>query len=142
MTTTTTPRATTPANVAIVRTIGKGERMTAVAVPEIIATLPEGFDPKVRGAVADAVHAWACGDAPRPAVTTGGKGEQTPTDYGQGHATLVKAVKRALATPSNTGTVLRASLSGEGGGSVTIPEDSPLYAALVALIRGEDADGE
>lgn len=33
--------------------------------------------------------------------------------------------------------VLRASLSGEGGGSTTIPTDHPLYGAIVALIHGE-----
>lgn len=43
------------------------------------------------------------------------------------------AVKRA--TPEEVKPVtLRATLSGEGGGSVTIPEDHPLYASLVALI--------
>jgi hypothetical protein len=31
--------------------------------------------------------------------------------------------------------VLRATLSGEGGGSVTIAADHALYAALVAMIR-------
>lgn len=32
---------------------------------------------------------------------------------------------------------LRATLSGEGGGSTTIPADHPLYDAIVALIGGE-----
>lgn len=32
--------------------------------------------------------------------------------------------------------ILRATLSGEGGGTVTIPEDHPLYDAVVALITG------
>lgn len=36
--------------------------------------------------------------------------------------------------------VLRVSLSGEGGGTVVVPEDHALYAALVALITGDAGD--
>lgn len=36
--------------------------------------------------------------------------------------------------------VLRATLSGEGGGSVTIPTDHALYATLVQMIQGDKAE--
>lgn len=127
--------STTSANLATVRKIGAGVRLTETAVPEIVATLPEGFDPKARGAVANAVHQWACGDAERPAVKTGPKGDQTATDYGRGVDALVKAVKRALSDGDDKPVTLRATLSGEGGGSTTIPTDHPLYSAIVDLIR-------
>lgn len=45
------------------------------------------------------------------------------------------AVKRAKPEEPKA-VVLRAVLSGEGGGSTTIPEDHPLYAEIVALIAG------
>lgn len=36
--------------------------------------------------------------------------------------------------------VLRASLSGEGGGSTVIEPSHPLYAAVVAMIKGESIE--
>lgn len=70
-----------------------------------------------------------------------GKITQQRTKYGRAVNTaregLVAAVKRATAddvddTPKPV--VLRATLSGKGGGSVTIPADHPLHAQIVALI--------
>lgn len=125
-------------NVSTVAAIGKGERLTEQAVPAILATLPESFDPKKRGAVAEAVHSWACGDSARPAVKRGPKGEQVTTDYGRGHDTLTAAVKRALNDGgTETAVTLRVSLSGEGGGSTTIPSDHALYSVLVEMIAGQ-----
>lgn len=136
--------STSTARTDAVRTIGKGVRATDECVAEIVASLPDGFDVKARGAVAGAVHLWAAGgdaDAKRPAVTTGGKGAQSPTDYGTGVDTLTRAVKRALSATGEKPVTLRAVLSGEGGGSTTIPTDHPLYAAIVALI-GAGTDDE
>lgn len=127
-------------NLNTVTRIGAGVRLTETAVPQIIAAMPEGFDPKARGALTGLVHSWACGDAERPAVTTGPKGNQKATDYGRGVDTLVKAVKRALDADTEKPVVLRATLSGEGGGTVTIEPDHPLYALLVAKIQGADVE--
>jgi hypothetical protein len=50
------------------------------------------------------------------------------------------AVKRAKGeADADAAPVLRATLSGEGGGSVTIPADHALYAGLVALIGAAKA---
>lgn len=78
-----------------VTTIGKGERLTETLVPLIVATLPEDFDVKARGAVAKAVVAWADPDGKRQ-QKTGKAGEQVTTDFGRGVDTLTRAVKRAL----------------------------------------------
>lgn len=126
-------------NLSTVTRIGAGVRLTESAAADVAATAPEGFDVKARGAVTDLVHAWACGDSERPPVKVGKAGAQRATDYGRGVDALTKAVKRLL-TPESDAITLRASLSGEGGGSATIPADHPLYAAIVALIVGEEAD--
>lgn len=126
-------------NIETVRTIGRGVRVLEESVSAVIMSLPADFDASKRGAVADAVHAWACGEAERPAVKTGPKGNQTTTDYGRGHDTLTKAVKRELGSGDKPIT-LRATLSGEGGGSVTIPTDHALYAVLTAMIREGQAE--
>jgi len=129
-------------NLSLVTRIGAGVRLTASATESIVATLPEGFDYKARGAVADMVHAWACGDKERPAVKTGPAGNQKATDYGRGVDALVKSVKRALssADESPKEPALRVTLSGDVSGSATVAADHPLYAALVALATGEDVD--
>lgn len=137
--------ATTTARTSAVKSVGAAERKSSEIVAAIIAGLPETFDYKARGAVAELVHVWAAGSVEdAPAVRKGKAGEQVVTDYGRGHETIVKAVKRALAKEDDTPKTrtLRVVLSGEGGGSTTIPEDHPLYAALVALVTGTDADAD
>lgn len=128
-------------NLSVVARIGAGIRLTDTAVPQIIASLPDGFDVKARGALANAVHAWACGDAERPAVKTGPKGNQKITDYGRGVDTLVTAVKRALSADAPKPVRLAVTLSGTGvdGGSFVVPTDHPMYDAIRALI-GSDTD--
>lgn len=128
-------------NLNTVKRIGSGIRLTETATAEIVATLPEGFDHTARGAVSGAVIAWACGSEEVPPQKIGPKGNQRATDFGRGVDALVKSVKRALSGDTDKPIVLRATLSGEGGGSTVIPTDSPLYAALVAMIRdgGEES---
>lgn len=130
----------TPANVSTARAIGKGERLTKVAAAEIVAGLPEGFDPKARGAVTGAIHSWACGDSPRPKVAEGGKGEQTATDYGRGVDLLAKAVKALLAAEQETpakAPELRVNMPGVG--SVVVPKSDPFYPVALAWLKAAKA---
>ena len=123
-------------NLSVVTRIGAGVRLTESATADIIATLPADFDPNKRGAVAAAVISWAVpAGEPTPPQKIGAKGAQRATDFGRGVDALVKSVKRALSADTDKPAVLRATLSGEGGGSVTIPADHPLHDALIALIR-------
>lgn len=84
------------ARIAAARAIGKGEDLLETVAPEIVATVPEGFDWKARGAVAGLVHDFLCGDLPRPLVKQGPVGEQVTTHYGKGHESLTGRVKTLL----------------------------------------------
>lgn len=124
-------------NVEAVRTIGKGERLTAVVAAAIVAAMPEGYDWTARGAVPQAILSWACPDGNAPAQKTGPKGDQTPTDFGRGVDRLRKAVADLVKTAKPKPVKMQVTLSGDDApvtGSVTIPTDSPLYATLVAMI--------
>ena len=130
-------------HISIVKSIGAGVRKTEQAVPEILASVPDEYNWQARGAVPQAVMAWAVSDgAEAPAQKTGPKGNQTVTDFGRGVNTLSKAVSRALKSDEPKPVTLRATLSGEGGGSTVIPADHPLYAAIVALIGKSDETDE
>lgn len=134
--------ATTAARTSAVKSVGAAERKSAEIVADIVAGLPETFDYKARGAVAEIVHVWAAGSVEAaPAVRRGKAGEQVTTDYGRGHETIVKAVKRALSKSDDTPKprTLTVSLSGDGGGSTKVAEDHPFYAALSLMATG-DAD--
>lgn len=127
-------------NLTVTTRIGAGVRLTETAAPAIVATLPDGFDASKRGAVTDAVHAWATEGGERPPVKIGPKGAQRATDYGRGVDTLTAAVKRLLAGDADKPVTLRATLSGEGGGSTVIQPEHPLYAALVEMIQNSGSE--
>lgn len=130
------------ANVANVQIAGKGTRYAEGIARAVVAATPEEYDWTARGAVPAAIMA-ACGVTAEnaPKQKTGPKGNQTLTDWGRGLDAVAKQVRALIkgdADPKPV--VLRATLSGEGGGSTTIPADHPLYNAIVALIAGDKAE--
>jgi hypothetical protein len=131
----------TAARINAAKAIGRGERLTGEVTEVIVASLPETFDAAARGAVSSAVVAWLDPEG-NEKQKVGAKGAQKTTDFGRGVDTLTRSVKRALTVKGDKPAVLRVSLSGEGGGSTTVAADHPLYAALVAMIAGDAADGE
>lgn len=139
MSNTTAPAA----RIALVRSVGAGIRKTDIARNEIVASLPEGFDYKARGAVAALVHAWACGDATPPAIKTGPKGNQTTTDYGRGHDSIVTAVKRALSTPPakvESITVTYIDADGKSHTAKVEKDGSGLWSNLASLTLGTNGE--
>lgn len=134
----------TSTRIANVRTIGKGERLTADVAAEIVAAMPETYDWTKRGAVPAAIHAYSTdnGAVETPKQMSGPEGQQVPTDYGRGVDRLRKAVAALLKESDDTPKepVLRATLSGEGGGTVTVEMDSDLGRALIALIKGTETE--
>lgn len=123
--------------VEIIRVIGKGERLTDETAAAIVASVADGYDWKARGAVPAAILAWACpnGDAPRQ--KTGPVGDQTPTDFGRGVDRLRKAVAALVKEDKPKPVKMQVTLSGDDApitGTVTIPQDSDLFATLVAMI--------
>lgn len=139
----------TATRVAVVRSIGAAEVKCARVAAEIVEATADGYDWTARGAIAEVVHLWATGTddkserpAQREKKTINGEEVNEVTNYGRGVNSLVAAIKR-LVTDKDDDTpkprVLRVSLSGDGGGSTVVAEDHPLYAALVAMVTGEDA---
>lgn len=122
-------------SVANVKVVGKGDRYGDDLAAAIVATMPDDFDWTARGACTAAILA-ACGVTKEsaPKQKEGPKGEQTLTDWGRGIDSITKKIKALLKSDEAKPAVLRVTLSGEGGGSTTIPTDHPLYADLVALI--------
>lgn len=124
--------ATPAARLSAVKRIGVGIRLTETATVEIVASLPEGFDPKVTGAVTAAIHFWATGcECPsgRGKVCQCGKREavkrgKETTDYGRGVDTLSQSVRTALkakdgATPDYLALVRQAAETARTKGEVS-----------------------
>lgn len=129
---------------AVVTSIGAAEVRADKAAEYVVSVTSDTYDWSARGAVPAAIRAALGVDKDNePRQKTGPKGDQKTTNYGRGFDTLSKRVTALV--KGDTGekpVVLRASLSGEGGGSVTIPADHPMYEALVALITGDKPDTE
>lgn len=134
---------TNPVVSAFVR-IGAAEVSTGVHAQNVIDFVGDTYDWTAKSAVATAVAAYvaAHGEPGQRTVTVtdeNGERKQRATNYGRGFDRVRKAVAAILKGQDDTEkpVVLRVSLSGEGGGTVTIDSDHEFYETLVALIKGE-----
>lgn len=125
----------------------KVERDSDVLATAVMETLPEDFDPKVRGAVKRAIHAYMTnnGAIDQPAVAKGPKGAQVDTNYGRGVNNVAKEMNKRLATPKALPEV--ASITVTLGKSATAPgqtmtfaPDADGYADLLAMLAGSAVD--
>lgn len=124
--------------------IGAAEVSTGVHAQSVIDLVGDTYDWTAKSAVATAVAAYVAAHGEpgqRTVVVTDENGEkkQRATNYGRGFDRVRKAVTALLAAQDDTpkSVVLRVSLSGEGGGTVTIDPEHEFYASLVALVKGE-----
>lgn len=135
-----TDKNITTERVEVVRSIGAHEAAAERGVASVANAVREAHGDtfaKRADAVA-AVLAWIgidAADAPAQRGPKGEDGKRPATNFGRGLDSVVRNLMRGSDAP--TAVVLRASLSGEGGGSVTIPTDHALYSQIVALIKGE-----
>jgi hypothetical protein len=131
----------TDLTVSTVRAIGTGENKKQDTAVAVVSAMPVEYDWTARGAVAAAIRT-ACGidKASEPAQKTGPKGEQAETAYGVGFRVLsdaVRALVKVQAAPEAG--VIRVSLSGEGGSTLTLREGDEGYALALALFGTGEA---
>lgn len=123
------------------KAIGRGERLTAELTDFIVGLVPDGFDPKARGAVSGLVLSVVDPDGAQ-VQKKGKKGEQITTDFGRGIDTLVRSVKKALAgekAPTDWLRLVRqAAENAHNKGHVD--EDAIMAAVREALASVEESD--
>lgn len=131
------PMPNTNSVAARITRIGKADRDALTIANDVFAATADTYDWSARGAVPKAIDAYVGGFGPVPAKSKGPKGAQTSTDYGRGVDAVRQHLSKIVKGDAPKTVALRATLSGEGGGSVVVDMDSDLGRALIALIRAD-----
>lgn len=121
---------------ANVTAIGTAEGRKQDRATEVVLAMPVTYDWTARGAIAEAIRqagGWTKDTC--PARKSGGKDDAKVTVFGVGFQALEDAVRSLVKTPSEPEAgVIRLSLSGEGGVTLTLREGDAGYAEAAALI--------
>lgn len=138
---TTTPVLTA----SVVTAIGRAEGRKQTTAADVILAMPAEYDWTARGAIAAAIRTaggWTVESC--PARKTGPKGDQKVTVFGVGFQSLEDSIRTLVKAPSAPEPgVIRISLSGEGGATVTLREGDRGYAAarkMLDALAPADAD--
>lgn len=132
--------------IAHVQRLGTDENFRGGRAAAVIASMPEGYDWTARGAVPAAVFsALGIEKSAAPAQKTGK--EKKETTFGVGFRVLCDAIRYQVKGNKVTEAgVIRVSLSGEGGQTLTLREGDAGYAEAVALYSSlaaaTDADAD
>lgn len=127
--------------IAAAKAIGKGERLTDEVTEAIVAALPEGFDPKARGAVSGFVVNWLDPEG-KEQQKRGPKGAQVTLDFGRGVDRLTRSVKAALAGDKpETDWIRLVRQAAENAASKGHKTQDEIVAAVLDALNAE-TDGE
>lgn len=121
-----------------VRAIGSAEGRKTKLAAQVVSSMPTEYDWSARGAIAEAIRTaggWTKDTC--PARKMGGKADARATVFGVGFQALEDAVRALVKKTSDTVPgIIHMSLSGEGGGSVTLKPGDAGYEAAVLLLSG------
>lgn len=133
--------STTVLTLAHVTRVGTDENFKGGRAAAVVASVPEGYDWTARGAVsASILAALGIEKSEAPAQKRGPKGAQTETTFGVGFRVLSDAI-RSLVKESKVAEpgVIRLSLSGTGGATVTLRVGDAGYDVALAMIEAAAA---
>lgn len=130
----------TTLTVTHIESIGRADRTLSKRAAAVVAH-PANVDRDwtKRGAIAAGILATLGVESHPKPLTTGPKTARVDTLYGQGFRVLSDAVRRATKADTVPAVALRVTLSGpDQSGSVTVPTDHSMYAALVKMVMADN----
>lgn len=122
--------------------LARDEKFRVARASSVVALRPEGFNWKATGAVPDAVReAFGWTKESQPVQKKGPKGAQKETTEGVAFRVVcdsVRTLTKGEGKDAEAG-VIRLSLSGEGGLTVTLREGDAGYAAAAKILAANQS---